>query len=114
MRMQKVQFRIGQLAKQLNIEKFVIRFWEKEFNLSTNRSHGGQRFYSQEDFEQFKMIKSLLYEQGFTIAGAKKYLESPAVVVGSRKTTLQKENKQELQNQLLDLRKQLVQLRELL
>src|SRR5438552_10021510 len=114
MRMQKVQFRIGQLAKQLSIEKFVIRFWEKEFNLSTNRSDGGQRFYSQEDLEQFKMIKSLLYEQGFTIAGAKKHLEAPAKVVGSRKTTLQKENWQELNEQLFNLRKQLLKLQELL
>lgn len=90
MRMQKVQFRIGQLAKQLNVEKFVIRFWEKEFALPTARSNGGQRFYSQEDLEQFKLIKTLLYDQGFTIAGAKKQLEE-TVILGSHKTTIEQE-----------------------
>src|SRR5260221_14352490 len=90
MRMQKVQFRIGELAKHLNVEKFVIRFWEKEFKLASNRSHGGQRFYSQEDLEQFERIKELLYEQGFTIAGAKKHIQDQGAdsLIGSCKTTL--------------------------
>ena len=74
MKMQKIQFRIGELASQLKVEKFVIRFWEKEFNLSSTRSEGGPRFYSAEDLDAFAYIKGLLYDQGFTIAGAKKKL----------------------------------------
>lgn len=93
MRMQKRQFRIGDLAKQLEVEKFVIRFWEKEFKMSSTRSIGGQRFYSEDDLAKFQQIKSLLYKEGFTIAGAKKQLSigAPAAttnVVGSRKTTM--------------------------
>lgn len=65
------KYRIGDLAKELNVKKFVIRFWEKEFDLKSDRSQGGQRFYTKEDFKTFHSIKHLLYEQGFTIAGAK-------------------------------------------
>ena len=46
MKMEKRKFRIGELARQLSIEKFVVRFWEKEFNLESDRSEGGQRFYT--------------------------------------------------------------------
>lgn len=73
-RMQKRQFRIGDLSKELKVKKFVIRFWEKEFDLQSDRSQGGQRFYSQEDLKTFSLIKNLLYKQKFTIPGAKKQL----------------------------------------
>jgi len=76
MGMSKRQFRIGDLAKELKVKKFVIRFWEKEFNLKSDRSHGGQRFYTKEDFDTFMFIKDLLYSQGFTILGAKKQLDA--------------------------------------
>lgn len=75
-KMDQRKFRIGELADQLNVKKFVIRFWEKEFGLQSDRSGGGQRFYSQEDFNKFALIKSLLYEQKFTIPGAKNQLKN--------------------------------------
>lgn len=74
--MSKKQFRIGDLAKELKVKKFVIRFWEKEFGIKSDRSGGGQRFYSADDLKMFLLIKDLLYGQGFTIAGAKKQLDS--------------------------------------
>lgn len=80
--MTKRQFRIGDLAKELKVKKFVIRFWEKEFNLKSGRSQGGQRFYTSDDLNIFLTIKDLLYNQGFTIAGAKKQL--PEVLAGAR------------------------------
>lgn len=90
MKMQKRQFRIGQLADELGVERFVVRFWEKEFNLSAHRSSGGQRFYEEKDLNKFKRIKQLLYEEGFTIAGAKKKLkENNTKILGSHKTTLE-------------------------
>jgi len=118
--MQKIQFRIGELAKQLAVEKFVIRFWEKEFNVTTNRSRGGQRFYTQDDLDQFMKIKSLLYEQGFTIAGAKKLLlDKPQAekMVGSYKTQLTTQEQQpsfKLTPHVEQLRQQLIILRNLL
>ena len=75
MKMTKRQYRIGDLAKELKIKKFVLRFWEKELDIKPNRSTGGQRFYQEEDFETFKTIKTLLYERKFTLAGAKKELQ---------------------------------------
>lgn len=123
MRMQKRQFRIGDLAKQLEVEKFVIRFWEKEFAVNTTRSIGGQRFYSQHDLDTFKQIKTLLYDEGFTIAGAKKHLKSAkTMVVGSHKTTMQSATGEEnsmpldevVKEQLRTLKIQLIKLHELL
>lgn len=81
--MKRRQFRIGDLARELSVKKYVIRFWEKEFELKSDRSDGGQRFYTEEDLNIFQHIKNLLYHEGFTIAGAKKQLDSeykPALV----------------------------------
>ena len=75
MRMRKQQFRIGELAKCLNVERFVIRFWEKQFDLKSDRSSGKQRYYDERDLNRFKKIKELLYQRGFTIAGAKQQLQ---------------------------------------
>lgn len=129
MKMQKRKFRIGEFAKYLNIERFVIRFWEKEFNLKTDRSLGGQRFYNEEDLTMFQTIKELLYQKGFTIAGAKQQIVTllEPKIIASKKTNmdyseqemlgLQKnfeKQKTKLINQLLHLRKQLQKLQELL
>lgn len=73
-KMRQKKFRIGELSEQLKIKNFVIRFWEKEFNLKSNRSTGGQRFYTQENLNTFALIKNLLYQKKFTIPGAKKEL----------------------------------------
>ena len=88
--MSKKKFRIGELAKELQVKKFVIRFWEKEFDLKSDRSDGGQRHYTNEDFKAFNTIKHLLYEQGYTIAGAKTQLESMLKKI-NEKITQQKE-----------------------
>ena len=57
MKMEKRKFRIGELAKLLEVERFVIRFWEKEFSIKSHRSEGGQRFYDEKDYEKFQQIK---------------------------------------------------------
>ena len=75
-RMSKRKFRIGDLAEELDLKKFVIRFWEKEFNLQSDRSFGGQRYYTEDDLAQFSMIKDLLYNKGFTIVGARQQLKT--------------------------------------
>jgi len=129
MKMRKRKFRIGELAKRVDVERFVIRFWEKEFNIKTDRSDGKQRFYTEDDYNTFKRIKELLYEEGFTIAGAKKHLKNKdkktteTRVTLAKKTTidLQKKEivklekrKEELSTQIIDLQKKLMKLRELL
>jgi len=119
--MQKKQFRIGHLAKQLKLERFVIRFWEKEFNIKSTRSPGGQRFYTQEDVNLFYKIKTLLYDKGFTIAGAKKHLEKRSgrgtKVIASQLTDMKdfdSTTTEALQKEILFLREQLVKLKQLL
>ena len=122
--MKKRKFRIGELAKQLDVERFVVRFWEKEFHLKTDRSDGGQRFYSEDDLITFITIKTLLYEQGFTITGAKQQLKESRnrkTIIGSQKTTIDtqeiqelKKEKESLEQRVLILQKQLIKLRELL
>lgn len=76
MKMSKRQYRIGELAKALNVEKFVVRFWEKELGIKSYRSKGGQRFYEEKDFKKFETIKNLLYDKKYTLAGAKKELDN--------------------------------------
>lgn len=68
------QFRIGELAAALELEHYVIRFWEREFKLSPSRSAGNQRFYTNEDLATFMVIKDLLYSRGYTISGAKQQM----------------------------------------
>jgi len=124
MKMQKRQFRIGELAKQLDVERFVIRFWEKEFEVKTRRSHGGQRCYTQEDVDKFTLIKELLYHKGFTIAGAKqqitthkaKQTDSVDRVIGSQKTTFEmpEDTVEQLTHKILQLQDKLKKLRMLL
>jgi DNA-binding transcriptional MerR regulator len=67
--------RIGDVAKQLEVKEFVIRFWEKEFGIKAHRSQGKQRHYAPEDVTRLGLIKELLYQNGFTISGAKKHLK---------------------------------------
>jgi DNA-binding transcriptional MerR regulator len=118
MRIQKRQFRIGELAKHLGVERFVVRFWEKEFNLTPVRSDGGQRFYEEKDLNTMQLIKTLLYDKGFTISGAKKVLKDKNrdSIIGSTKTTLEtqppatKQSWPQLREKLESLRAQLVQL----
>ena len=113
MKMQKKQFRIGALAQELDLEKFVIRFWEKEFNIRSSRSSGGQRYYTSTDLATFKHIKKLLYDQKFTIAGAKAALNTHSnKVVGSHKTIIHTSDTLQISKaQLTLLREALVSLR---
>jgi len=99
-RMSQKKFRIGELASQLKIEKFVIRFWEKEFGLKSTRSTGGQRFYTSEDYKCFVAIKDLLYNQGYTISGARSKLskevrkiKDPEKIMGAKLDKDQKKEK---------------------
>src|SRR3990172_6489900 len=128
MKMQKRKFRIGELAEKLELERFVVRFWEKEFSIKTKRSQGSQRFYDENDLQKFEHIKRLLYEEGFTIVGAKKKLkEKPYTkgesIIASQKTTMEESTKhvnkspenekiEHLSQQIIDLKDKLRKLRE--
>ena len=72
-----VYFRIGEVAEVLGVEPHVLRFWESEFpQIRPNRDASKQRLYTRRDVEVFLEIKKLLYEEKFTIPGARKQLGS--------------------------------------
>jgi len=68
----KLYFRIGEVASLCRLPAYVLRFWETEFpQLRPVKSSTGQRMYRKRDVESVVRIKKLLYEDGFTIAGAR-------------------------------------------
>ncbi|MGH9861820.1 MAG: MerR family transcriptional regulator [Candidatus Acidiferrales bacterium] len=72
----KENYRIGEVAALAEIEPHVLRYWETEFPaLHPIKTAHGQRLYRPQDIEVVLTIKRLLYEQGFTIAGARRQLE---------------------------------------
>ena len=72
----KIFYKIGEVSRMTGLESYVLRFWENEFSvLQPRKNSGGQRVYMPKDIEMILKIKKMLYEEGFTIAGAKKILK---------------------------------------
>ena len=72
----KLYFRIGEVAKIVGVKPYVLRYWETEFSiLKPGKTPSRHRLYRRRDVETLLDIKMLLYEEGFTIAGAKKKLK---------------------------------------
>jgi len=99
---------ISEVAEELDLPQHVLRFWETRFNqIKPMKRGGGRRYYRQDDIELLKMIKSFLYDEGYTIRGVQRILkeqgtkpaktveeEVPEVVLGSAatpETVVQKE-----------------------
>ena len=73
----KLYFRIGEVARLCSVAPYVLRFWETEFShLRPNKSGTGQRLYRRRDVEMALRVKRLLYEEGYTIAGARQAIQS--------------------------------------
>jgi DNA-binding transcriptional MerR regulator len=73
----KLFFKIGEVCELTDTQPYVLRYWESEFPaLAPAKNSSGQRIYRRRDIDTVLRIKQLLYEEGFTIAGAKKRLES--------------------------------------
>jgi len=71
----KLYFKIGEVCKITGTKQHVLRYWESEFAvIRPHRATSKQRLYRRVDVESILLIKKLLQEEGFTIAGAKKYL----------------------------------------
>ena len=82
----KLFYKISEVSRITGLESYVLRYWETEFpSLSPRKSNGGQRVYEKKDIDTILSIKRMLYEEGFTIAGARKRLQeqqkvTPAVI----------------------------------
>lgn len=75
---------IGEAARELDVPDYVLRFWEKKFKvIHPSKRRGGRRYYSKDDIETIKKIKSLLHNGGYTIKGANVILNNKFVEVNS-------------------------------
>ncbi len=73
----KLYFKIGEVARITAVQPYILRYWESEFSvLQPKKSGTGQRLYRKKDIQTVLKIKHLLYDQKFTIAGAKRRLLS--------------------------------------
>ena len=81
-------FTIGEVSELCDVKPHVLRYWEQEFSeLKPVKRRGNRRYYQHHDVELVRRIRSLLYEQGFTISGARQRLadgaaeQPPAVTI---------------------------------
>ncbi len=74
--MTKLYYKIGEVCEITGLRPSVLRFWEKEFKqLRPSKSGGGQRFYTEKHVELVRMLMKMLYDEKYTIEGAKKKLK---------------------------------------
>ena len=100
----KIYYSIGEIAKSLNVNSSLIRFWEKEFEIiKPKKNSRGNRIYTKNDLENISMIYHLVKEKKYTIKGAKKRMRNNKEGV--------KKNYEIILN-LKKIREQLVEIRE--
>ena len=82
-------FAIGEVSELCAVKPHVLRYWEQEFpQLKPVKRRGNRRYYQHDDVQMIRRIRSLLYEQGFTIGGARQRLrEQPKAVSTARMPT---------------------------
>ena len=81
----KLFYKIGEACRELDIQPYVLRYWETEFPfLKPDKMSSGQRVYTPRELQIIRRIKELLYDEGYTIAGAKKKLEAEIQQGGPR------------------------------
>ena len=72
----KISFKIGEVSELLNVKTHVLRYWEAEFkHFHPQKMANGQRLYFKKDVETAFLIKKLLYQDGFSVKGARKFLK---------------------------------------
>ena len=87
----KLYYKIREVCEIVGVEAYVLRFWESEFPaLSPPKTKTGQRIYRPKDIELLLEIRRLLYEEGFTIAGARKRLSPSSLAVGRDRKSVKK------------------------
>ena len=105
-KIKKIYYSIGEVAAMFNVNKSLIRFWEKEFVIiKPKKNKKGNRYFTENDINNFKIIFHLVKERGYTLDGAKKKLRE------NKEDTIKNV---EIVNQLKDIRSQLVAIREVL
>ncbi len=100
----KLYFRIGEVADLVGVDSHVLRYWEKEMELTPHRSNSGQRLYRKVDILQFLKIKHLIHTEGYTIGGAKQALAQ------TNQTAVHTDQLNDLRRRLLDVQADLATL----
>ena len=113
-------YAIREVSELCGIKPHVLRYWEQEFpQLKPVKRRGNRRYYQFDDVEMVRRIRSLLYEQGFTIGGARQRLREareervealgqlPVVAARQAQPTTRKEQIQDLRRELEELLKKL-------
>jgi DNA-binding transcriptional MerR regulator len=118
--MSKFYYTIGEVSNLLDVKPYVIRYWETEFpQLKPRKEHGRNRQYTEEHIELLKKIKDMLYNQKFTIEGARQKLKNAkkqpeqmeidlfSQPAAAEKPALSKTEKDQLIRELNDMKKQI-------
>jgi len=99
----KIFFTIGEVSKLCDVEAHVLRYWETEFkHIRPLKKNGHHRLYRKQDIQQIKNIKSLLYDSGYTIKGARRHLQQKEAEEVAQKET--EATLRQLRNDLLQAR----------
>jgi DNA-binding transcriptional MerR regulator len=110
---EKRYYRIGEVSRITGVKPYVLRYWESEFRwMAPQKSKSKQRLYRKRDIDMILLIKKLLHEQRFTIAGARKKLREMGVGRALEEGTLSVENDHRARYR--KIREELTQIRALL
>ena len=103
---------IGEVSKIFKVQPYVIRFWEENFSqLKPLKRKGGRRLYSEKDLDLIRLIKTLLYEDKYSVNGVKKYLSDKNNI--KEKNNEEKTLNQELTSKLNDIKINLIKIKEI-
>ncbi|MBW2245369.1 MAG: MerR family transcriptional regulator [Deltaproteobacteria bacterium] len=111
----KLYYRIGEVSRITDVKPYVLRYWESEFRwMAPAKSRSKQRLYRKRDIEIIQLIKRLLYEERFTIAGARKKLRELGVGRALDAPQLEMALESDPRAQLKSIRNELQEIRGLL
>lgn len=104
----KLYYTIGEVAEMFEVNTSLIRFWEKEFDvIKPKKNKKGNRLFTPEDIDNFKVIYNLVKEQGLTLEGAKKYLKENRKAV-KHEFKAEKNQFSEIENKLRSIKSNLI------
>ena len=103
----KLYYTIGEVSEMFGVNTSLVRFWEKEFDvLKPKKNKKGNRLFTPEDLDNFKLIHNLVKDQGLTLDGAKKYLKENRKAVKHEFKT-EKNQFSEIENKLRKIKNKL-------
>ncbi len=110
----KLYYTIGEVSEMFVVNTSLIRFWEKEFDIiKPKKNKKGNRLFTPDDIDNFKVIYNLVKEQGLTLEGAKKYLKENKKTV-KHEMKIEKNQFSEIENKLKTIKERLISLRTLI